>query len=78
MSDESQENEYYIVGRLLARRYMCCVCSDLRAGALKKLNEGPQAVIDVFANYNGVLCGHAEWAKYYAIEWNTRHNKDGE
>lgn len=56
------------VGRLLCRRYACNFCWELRNHALKSLDHGPEAVIRAFADYDGMLCGSAEWAKFFAME----------
>ena len=63
----NKNKSYELVGKLLSRRYDCEFCNSMRKDALTHLNEGPDAVIKSFADYNGMLCGSAEWAKYAAM-----------
>lgn len=66
---EKSLSAYECAGRLLARRYKCCSCGDMRRRAIEKLNDGPEAVIRAFAEYDGMVCSAVEWARFYAQDW---------
>ena len=60
-------NYYEAAGTLLCKRHSCGYCSTTRNKALGVMDDGPEAVVRVYAEYDGIQCGHMTWAKYYAM-----------